>query len=381
MSLKEALWGTPREIQADKRYGELSRISQKRRLNPIQQAELEETKGFSRRLFLKRGATVLGVVTIAASPVGGYLITHPELFQSHEDRFFDEIDQLSTGEQIRKIDEYYSRNKLSVETARARVLPVWARNYIESSGSGLTSEQILANTILFTQYNRTEELAKVPFGKVETDPRSDYKGPIQVNFSAFESNRIYPSNNNPPTSGIVLYRTELTHEMVHWDVQFRHTSTLGSIINDHAVYTPPLDFADNTFVDGFAFYTVEPDSTGHTFFANLDEIAADVSMSIILDKGGHRHVFGFPKARVMKDFLTWIGLSKDKFIQYHRNSDLEGVAKDIGELSVKATKRTPSSEADIIATGLKVLKIFHNGNADDLEVFFPGTNRAIFGQR
>lgn len=60
MSLKEILWGTPEEVQADKRYGDLNRISHRRKLNPNQQAELAETRGLSRRLFLRRGASVLG---------------------------------------------------------------------------------------------------------------------------------------------------------------------------------------------------------------------------------------------------------------------------------------------------------------------------------
>lgn len=379
MSLKEVLWGTPREIQADQRYGQLNKTSQRRKLNPTQEAELAETRGLSKRLFLRRTATVLGGVVAISSPVGGYLLTHPELFQSEENRFFGEISNLPTGEQVKRVDDYYSRNKLSVEIARAKVLPIWVRNYIENSGSNLTSDQILANTVLFTKDDRTEEQAKIPFGKVETDPRRDYKSPIQVNFSAFDSNRVYPSDNNPPTTGIVLYRTELTHEMVHWDVNFRHTSTLGPIINDNSVLTPPLDFADNIFVDGFAFYTVGPNGTAYSFFLNLDEIATDVCTSTILDKGGQKHVFGFPKARVMKDFLDWIGLPRDRFIQYHRSSDLEGVAREIGQLSNAATQISQSTDVETTARGLKVLKVFHNGNSDDLEAFFPGTTQKIFG--
>lgn len=81
MSLKEVLWGTPREILADQRYGQLSRMSQRRKLNPAQEAELVETRGLSLRLFLRRGLTVVGGTAAVASPIGGYLLTHSELFQ------------------------------------------------------------------------------------------------------------------------------------------------------------------------------------------------------------------------------------------------------------------------------------------------------------
>lgn len=64
--LKEFFWGTPEEIRANKRHARLSRIN---RLSPAQQAELPELERLSRRLFLRRGATVFGIGAILS--VGG----------------------------------------------------------------------------------------------------------------------------------------------------------------------------------------------------------------------------------------------------------------------------------------------------------------------
>lgn len=74
MPLREILWGNQREIQADQRYGQLRRISKRRKLNAAQQKELDETRGPSRRLFLRRVTTVVGTSAALTTPIGAYLL-------------------------------------------------------------------------------------------------------------------------------------------------------------------------------------------------------------------------------------------------------------------------------------------------------------------
>jgi len=374
--LKELLWGTPEEIQADQRLRELGK---RNRLSAAQKAELPELNHLSRRLFLRRGGTVVAGAAVLASPIGAYVFTHPEVFQSGDDRFFNEISQLPTNEQVKRIDDYYSKNKLNVETARVKVLPIWVKNYIENSGSSLTPEQVLPNIILFTNENRTPEQAQIQTGIYRSDARENYRGPIEINFSTFESNKMHPSGTaNPLMPGVVLLRTELTHELTHYDTIFRPSSTLGKIINDYKVYDPPIEFADRALIEGFFFVTLEPNNTAHTFFHNFNETATDVIMSYILDRGGHPRVFGYEKAEALRQFLDWVGFPPDKFIKYYQNSDLEGAARELGEFSNRATSNITSSDEETIAKGLKVMKIFHTGQPPELEAFFPGTMRNIF---
>ncbi|KKS12676.1 hypothetical protein A2617_04805 [Candidatus Daviesbacteria bacterium RIFOXYD1_FULL_41_10] len=55
LNIKELFWGTPEEINNDKRY---SYLNNKKRLTPKEQRELGSLKGASRRLFLKRTAGI-----------------------------------------------------------------------------------------------------------------------------------------------------------------------------------------------------------------------------------------------------------------------------------------------------------------------------------
>lgn len=316
--LKEILWGTPKEIQADQRLKDLGK---RNRLSAGQKAELPELNHLSRRLFLRRGVTVIGGVAAVASPVGAYLLTHPDTFQSEEDKFFGEIANLHTREQVEKVDDYYSKNYLGIETARKSVLPIWVRSYIENSNSDKTPEEILPNIILFEKPENPEQ-AKIQLGAVSMDSRRKYIGPVQINYSTIASNKPQQKPDGSFMPGIVLMRTELMHELSHWDISFKDSSTLGEIINDYKVYDPPIEFADRIQISGFSFATIEPNEVAHSFFFNFDEIATDVVMSYIIDKGGHRRVFGYQKAESMRNFLDWIGLPGDKFVQYHRSSDL-----------------------------------------------------------
>lgn len=68
--LKELLWGTPEEIQGDRRYAQLKR---RPKLTAKQQVDLDEAKGLSKRLFLRRAVTTVGGAIVLTSPVAAYV--------------------------------------------------------------------------------------------------------------------------------------------------------------------------------------------------------------------------------------------------------------------------------------------------------------------
>lgn len=109
--LKEFLWGTPQELQADKTIGRLTRRA---KLNSQQEAELAEAKGLSRRLFIRRGATTIGATLAVTSPIGAWLVNEalkPPQPQVEQERTYynGPMDRLSGL-------EYVPRNSLTEMT-------------------------------------------------------------------------------------------------------------------------------------------------------------------------------------------------------------------------------------------------------------------------
>ncbi len=369
--LKEFLWGTPQEINADKRLQELQA---KPKLTPKQQEELAQSKHLSRRLFLRRSATVVGVAVLLSSPVVGLILEQASKIGEEEELFLYELDQLSTNEQAKRIDDYYSRRKLNVETARKKVVPVWVKNYLGNSGSNLAQEELLSNIILFTNKDRTPEQEKIEFGQVRIKPQDRYKGPVEINFSRFTSNISTRHETDPNfiAPGIIFLKSEVAHEISHFDTTFRDDPALGKIINDNALYPTPISNPGPLIVNGFSFFTIAPDKSYAVFFAKFDEIATDTIASYILNKSGQAMIFGYTQADVFRDFLDWIKFPSNKVIEYHRNSDLRSFAKDLGHSSGRFTKTASESDEDSIVKGIKIMQIFNSGKPQEMENFFPG---------
>lgn len=102
MPLKEFLWGTPEEIQADQRYAVLKSRS---RLSAAQKGEFNRLRGLSKRLFLRRMATVIGGSILVTSAVGAYVISRPNQVEQSSKKYNGPIDAF-------KGLEYVSENSL-----------------------------------------------------------------------------------------------------------------------------------------------------------------------------------------------------------------------------------------------------------------------------
>lgn len=79
INLKETLWGTQEEVEADKKYNEY--LSQER-LSSAKKAEIKRLKGLSKRLLFRRGATSLVIAGVAMSPLAYYILHEDEQSQA-----------------------------------------------------------------------------------------------------------------------------------------------------------------------------------------------------------------------------------------------------------------------------------------------------------
>lgn len=117
MSLKEVLWGTQKEVQAGLKISQLNRRST---LNIKQKEDLAEAKRLSRRLFIRRGATIVGGALVLGTPVGAFLLN--KSFNS------DGLPNLEPGVEWFKVEDEQLIGKERVNIA-VKAAQDWDSNY------------------------------------------------------------------------------------------------------------------------------------------------------------------------------------------------------------------------------------------------------------
>jgi len=302
-----------------------------------------------------------------------------------EDAFFSKLASYPLYEQVKRIDAYYSIHRLNLNTLVNKVLPVWAKSYIQASGSSLDAETLIRNTSLFNKYNRPPQWNDSEVGRVDINFPNREKSKVQLDFSVFTSNALTPHPYIPQNAayGIVYIRSGLWHEFAHYDTTFNADSGLSTIINGHSLFHPPIRSVESTVVNAFNFATIHPNQSSTVYWGEFDEMATDVVMSYHANAAKVTSVLAYPNAVVLRRFLDWIGFPKDKFVQYHQTSNLRALIRDLGELSLQHRARLlpSSSEEDLIVEGVKIIRILNRlseKNVNHIESLFPGFQNTIF---
>lgn len=376
MSLKEVLWGTPREIQADQRYGELSRMSQRRKLNTTQEAELAETRGLSRRLFLRRGAAVIGTTTVLATPIGAYLVTRPD-HQANEEEivFWQSLEGLSNTQKVGKVDQFYTTHFLTEAVARGKVFPVWTQHFTENGHSDLDPQQILQKI----RFEPPPENDRTRYGAVKVNYTDKTIGDPRFSFDSLPSNKI-KTYNGESLPGIIFQRSILIHELGHFDAQFKDATEFANFLIANSLLNTELKNPDHAVTQGFNLALVAPNGAYRLFFAGFDEAANDIRGAHINSKAGVDTLLAYSVSIYLRRFLRWINYDMERFIQLHRASDLEQLMRDFGKRIIDIHKGPNNSKEAEIMEGFKVITSFNTTDPDSLEALFPGFKQAVLSE-
>lgn len=272
-------------------------------------------------------------------------------------------DRWSLEESIKEREREYSLPNLSDAEARIAHVRAVAENYRARSRTALTVET-LVRAVEFIEPEDFKRLGP-PSGAAGVTRYNEGKIYVVTQHPQYDKSNW--SLKDPNLSALTVLRFILTHEFGHLDLAPR----------DVDITLPSEDKSGDLHmfqIAGFRAYT--KDSGGNIFahFSILDEAVVQGITSYIMRELADqtsRGSFYFPYGEEVDQalprlrYLVLAGVTPEKLIEYHRNSDLLGLAY---YLAVQAKMVSNNKVADI-SFGLYILGAIERGDIGVLEQF------------
>lgn len=384
MKFIEFFTGTEEEQSARNRADTIVDIS---KLNNRQRQRYLLDRKMARRPLIRSGITLGAGLSLASA--GALLFTQPledKRWRDQADKtdidFFNKIEQYPLGQKLLEIDRFYSDRRLTIDTARFKVIPLWLQNYIKQSNSSLKVEEVLPKIKLLNLgwTPRKDNPQNLETGSVISDFKNRVMSSPEINFSLFRSNELTTHQvSGEKAYGIIFMRTLFNHEICHFDTLFKPEPLFGEIINKYNLTEPLLKDPKKTWTNGFTFYEDNDGKDIEYWYWNpFDENMTDVVNTYIATKSKLPVIIGYVNAAFFRDFLDMIKYDGDKLVTQHRTSDLLGFTK---ELSTKAHIFRGSSlpdEEQLIVDGIRLTNALRKGDMDLIDQFVPGSVDSIF---
>ncbi len=362
LTFKEFFMGTPEEIAARETIEE---IQAKGKTRPNDQMRLNRARGISRRTVLRRGAVLLAGATLAGS-LGTFVV--PQINErAQEEAFLASLEGRPVEQKVAMVDSFYSKALLSEQRMRSHVLPIWIDHYSQMTGARIMERSDLPNTI---RLQDTGILTNGSHGAVVIDWVNEIINPPVIALDHFPSNKMV-THHGEQAPGIVFTRSNTTHELTHFDMEFRKANDLANRLISQNLIKVSHDF-DKSIAQGFLLTLGKTsDKKGTAYFGDFDEASTDLITSHTFANSGVRTAFMYDGAIILKVLLDWQNFDMQHFTQLHRASDLEGVIKGLGSRSLGMRKQSQTEENQLSA-GCEAIGVFHTGNVEVMESLYPG---------
>lgn len=292
-----------------------------------------------------------------------------------EESFFDELQRFPLREQLSRIDERYSEELLSPGIAERYVVPIWIEAYIQASRSRKTKREILS---LLNLHPAEKEQLSIEPGRVEIDLDARAIERLEFDIEFTPSNRPFQHpGSGEEAAGIIYLRSGLTHELVHFDTQFRDDPYLGRLLYEKADEELTVENPNSLLTNGFNIFELKPDQRTTIYFPLFDDAVSDVIQSFIAESLGRPSVMLYGLSPSYRDFFEWIQFPKDILIALHQASNVTGLARTLGILSAEKRGSNSGDKDQLVLDGIDIIRTLSRADAQGMEQYFPGFTQVV----